>query len=321
MRFFDIFKKEVSAEQSKTYICARCKKEITDSESKWIGNHRFCKNCAAPSKSDTINKHLEEEAKEAGYQAYMDYAKGSLTPEEAYLNRGFIKDKDGKFIYGKLATIDDAVKQEENSYICARCKKKITDSESKWIGNHRFCINCATPIKEKPLTETVQKDLCKKYTTGPLASTFEYAYKLVAISHKMYMDGNSMAYFVLLNGLGHSIVEGQPGAGHNYYIVVDAIHSYKKNNSNMNVKDGYVEGIKTSISLAGNVDRIACIFNYLNYEAELKKNGINVIEIDIAYLLEQLISVVTEKQARFEEQMPDFQEWFDKMVEHIKKTL
>ena len=130
MGLFDIFKKKSPKQhhnitaQPETYICARCNKKITDEESEWIGNHRFCSNCAAPPKSVTItpkqavdnsvstktikanaiSNALPKEAEEAAYQAYMDYAKGSLTPEEAYLNRGFVKDNDGKWVYEKLVS-------------------------------------------------------------------------------------------------------------------------------------------------------------------------------------------------------------------------
>lgn len=126
--FFNLFNKK-----KKAFICERCKKEITDEESNRIGNHRFCSDCAATPKvnrvpkqvvdnfattktikEDTISDVLQKEAKEAGYQAYMDYAKGSLTPEEAYLNRGFVKDKDGKWVYGKLVTINDTIKSNTN---------------------------------------------------------------------------------------------------------------------------------------------------------------------------------------------------------------
>ena len=51
MGLFDIFKKKAVAPQ-KTFMCARCKKEITDEETKWIGNHRFCNKCATPTKKD-----------------------------------------------------------------------------------------------------------------------------------------------------------------------------------------------------------------------------------------------------------------------------
>jgi len=69
MGMFDLFKKKIintnnataktKTAQSKTYICARCKKEITDSESNWIGNHRFCSDCAAPPKNVAIEPKQE----------------------------------------------------------------------------------------------------------------------------------------------------------------------------------------------------------------------------------------------------------------------
>ncbi len=53
MGLFDIFKEKTPVEQRKIYTCARCKKEITDEETKWIGKHRFCNKCATPTKADT----------------------------------------------------------------------------------------------------------------------------------------------------------------------------------------------------------------------------------------------------------------------------
>ena len=126
--------------QSKTYICARCKKEITDDESKWIGNHRFCADCAAPPQKATMESHLEAEAREAGYQAYMDFARGSLTPEQAYSNRGFVKDKDGKWVYGKLMT--------KNTFICSKCGKELA---KKYMHANHVCVDCATlPVNKTP---------------------------------------------------------------------------------------------------------------------------------------------------------------------------
>lgn len=54
MGLFNLFKKK-----EKAYICARCKKEITGKESNWIGNHRFCADCAASSQKTTAEKHIE----------------------------------------------------------------------------------------------------------------------------------------------------------------------------------------------------------------------------------------------------------------------
>ena len=39
----------------------------------------------------TIEEARKRESDYIGYQAYMDYAKGSATPEEAYFLRGYVK--------------------------------------------------------------------------------------------------------------------------------------------------------------------------------------------------------------------------------------
>ncbi len=67
MGLFDIFNKKTTTAQSKIYICTRCKKEITDNESKWIGNHRFCENCAAPPRVAINNTTVE--LKEKAYES------------------------------------------------------------------------------------------------------------------------------------------------------------------------------------------------------------------------------------------------------------
>lgn len=62
MGLFDIFKKKKQEQhhkitaQPETHLCARCKKGITDEESEWIGNHRFCKKCATPPKATSAFK-------------------------------------------------------------------------------------------------------------------------------------------------------------------------------------------------------------------------------------------------------------------------
>ena len=73
-----------TTKQTKTYICARCKKEITDDESKWIGNHRFCKDCAAPPKVATNNVTVK--SKENAYESKKDKQQ-YLKSEDVYQKR------------------------------------------------------------------------------------------------------------------------------------------------------------------------------------------------------------------------------------------
>ena len=219
MGLFNLFKKK-----EKTYICARCKKEITDAESKWIGSHRFCSDCAAPPKNvnmapkqavdnsittktikvNTISTALQKEAEEAGYQAYMDYARGSLTPEEAYLSRGFVKDEDGKWVYGKLVTINDTIKPKEKPCEPIEIKNTII-KEIKPANGAAFSFEKTAIIIEivqaegKEFVRIIDYDCCSGANGRPLYSLFEYYYKtddveltnISATNYKSKIKGNA----------------------------------------------------------------------------------------------------------------------------------
>lgn len=58
MGLFDLFRQK----GDKVIHCARCKSEITEDESEWIGNHRFCKACAKPPKVFTGSRGSKEHA-------------------------------------------------------------------------------------------------------------------------------------------------------------------------------------------------------------------------------------------------------------------
>ena len=54
MSFFDIFKRNKAdsfsrEEETRLHTCARCKKEISESETHWILSHRYCAECVKPS--------------------------------------------------------------------------------------------------------------------------------------------------------------------------------------------------------------------------------------------------------------------------------
>ena len=88
-----------------TYKCARCKKKISDGEFIWIGNHRFCLECEK-------QKSPEQPAK----------------PKKPIIS-----------LFNQKDTKQD---KQPSIFRCARCKKKVSDGEYIWIGNHRFCLEC-----------------------------------------------------------------------------------------------------------------------------------------------------------------------------------
>ena len=85
-------------EKAVTSSC--CNKETREGKGLRTEGRSFGKESSVFSKEQTLEA-LKTEEKEAAYQAYMDYTKGSDTPEEAYTRRGFKKDKEGKWVYIK----------------------------------------------------------------------------------------------------------------------------------------------------------------------------------------------------------------------------
>lgn len=46
----------------------------------------------------------------------------------------------------------------EQRFVCARCKKPITENECVWIGNHRFCTECTKPLTSAQEMESEQRN-------------------------------------------------------------------------------------------------------------------------------------------------------------------
>ncbi|MBE6912921.1 MAG: hypothetical protein E7473_10390 [Ruminococcaceae bacterium] len=103
---------------------------------------------------------------ERSWKEYVIKAQEREKREKADLRRNIGK-AGCNVTYGKKKTTerkdsaDKDVNVDEKKYICARCKKEITESESKVIGVHRFCKKCAGPTQGKKNV----KMLCELRTT------------------------------------------------------------------------------------------------------------------------------------------------------------
>lgn len=130
----------------------------------------------------TYKDNLRSEAEEAGYQAYMDYAKGSLTPDEAYASRGFMKDKDGKLVYAKLVADNDTIKPKEKPCEPIKIKRTIM-KEIKPANGAAFSFEKTAIIIEiiqaegKEFVRIIDYDCYSGANGRPLYSLFEYYYE------------------------------------------------------------------------------------------------------------------------------------------------
>ena len=102
----------------KKFVCARCKCEITEEESVWIGNHRFCSICALPS---------------------------NQTPR--FPTAGQYKFESPP-VPGKVKVAQAEPSVSAGKYTCARCRCEITEEESVWVDGRRLCLICSLPSNE-----------------------------------------------------------------------------------------------------------------------------------------------------------------------------
>lgn len=98
MRLFDIFKKRTVMSQdtpekdntltmqSKTYTCVKCKKEITDAETYWRGNYRYCKTCGGAPKSTVNKNHIKFKQGEVYKTTDNDHKKSESNINKKYSN-------------------------------------------------------------------------------------------------------------------------------------------------------------------------------------------------------------------------------------------
>ena len=138
MGWFDIFRRK-----EKAVISSGCNKETMEGECLRTEGRSFGKDSSCFSQGKTLEA-LQMEEKEAAYQAYMDYAKGSDTPEEAYMRRGFIKDQEGKWVYKKRMEYTqgtDTEGKEEQTTVFRMITKEKQPLELTYTGHTRYSPN------------------------------------------------------------------------------------------------------------------------------------------------------------------------------------
>lgn len=147
----------------------------------------------------------------------------------------------------------------------------------------------------------------------------KYAYELVKIVHNHFDDGNRMAYFTFLNGLGYLKVESNPNYGHNYHAVIDAIHMYQKEYSDKAVKEGYYDAIIRTLSMVNGQVGIQTVLNYIYYELYKEKEGTNSFELNWNELLKQLETTIQNNYLKMKEDNADIDSWLAKQNDYINE--
>ncbi len=134
-----------------------------------------------------------------------------------------------------------------------------------------------------------------------------YATGMVNVTNKKYIEGNHMAYVVLLSGLGTFCVEAYPGAGHNYQAVVEGIHQYYR--MYPEVKERYQEGIYKLIRMSLNFKGFSQIVDIILYELKLEQEEKASFQIDIEPIWKEAKKLFMEKASDYASEAGDLNGW------------
>lgn len=101
----------------------------------------------------------------------------------------------------------------------------------------------------------------------------QYGEILVGIADQKYLHGDLKAYQSLLLGSGSCKLEDFPGGGHNYRIMIDAIHLYYKQHLYPEVIYGYLNGMKSILTNVTDSNELQRFLDILFYELEKETQG------------------------------------------------
>lgn len=122
---------------------------------------------------------------------------------------------------------------------------------------------------------------------GRYKEDLKFAYKMVALAAQSYDEGNPFGYVCLLCGIGPCSV-GKIGKEHKYRAVIDAMHSYKKNNPTKPVAEAFQVALSKAIKAVAAPQAVDSLFNIYEYELIKEKSGTNSFVLDFAPVLKDM---------------------------------
>ena len=145
-----------------------------------------------------------------------------------------------------------------------------------------------------------------------LLDTSKYAEKMVELINKDYKEGKKIAYLPLLAGIATCKIESRPGAGHNYYEVVDAIHRCYAKNPEEGYDAGFKEGIHALIRVSSaKVGSLSMLLKIVFYQLKKEQNGTAQFSIDMDEYLPLINSLIRENRGKYLEDYKMFDSWLE----------
>ncbi|HBE14982.1 MAG TPA: hypothetical protein DCY72_01865 [Ruminococcaceae bacterium] len=115
------------------------------------------------------------------------------------------------------------------------------------------------------------------------------AYDYVKIIFNKYIsDGNYMGFYLLYYGKAIYKVEAFPGAGHNYYAILDGVYRYARETRTDNFQDIFERSLSFTIDSTFYPNDVSLFCNYLVTEINNEISGKSPFSIDVDRVLDHL---------------------------------
>lgn len=129
----------------------------------------------------------------------------------------------------------------------------------------------------------------------------DFAMLMVDSATQKYLDGrNKMAFVNMLIGIGKYRLESFPGAGHNYYVILEAIYEYYREHPDKHVDEILFSTLMGYINAMSSAKALPLICNYIVAQVKnenqrisrFRSQRVSPFKLDNVQLLKQMRFVV-----------------------------
>ena len=147
-------------------------------------------------------------------------------------------------------------------------------------------------------------------------------YRYAEIIQKEYENGNQMAYFAFLKGIGAAKLELKEGTGHNIYAVIEGIHELQDANPKRTVKQGYEAGLTKVAQLVFSPQEAESIVQMIAGELKYERDNSETFKIDMPRLISELQATINKNYQIIKANSDgvDFDRWLKERSDYIETT-
>ena len=145
----------------------------------------------------------------------------------------------------------------------------------------------------------------------------KFAERKVEQINKQFIEGKDIVYLALLSGVPPYEVEVRTGAGHNYYMVLDAIHRCYERNPDGRYDEGFKAGLRGLIQVStSKVASLDLLLNYIFYQLDKEKDGTAKFTIEINEFIPLINDLIKDNREKYVKDYKMFGAWLEKVQKY-----